>query len=249
MKEKKAKAAKKPGFFVQLSAEYKKNKVTFTIYMILRALVILVGIRQFFIGNYENVFLCAFTLVLFLVPVFVEKVFRVDVPALLENIVLVFIFAAEIMGEINSYYTKFALWDTMLHVTTGFLAAAIGLSLIVILNRKKVFGLNLSPFFVAMFSFCFAVAIGSVWEIYEFSFDGLLGLNMQKFLLADGTPLVGRAALTDTMKDIIVDTIGAFLASCIGYFLYALHTVGGCPIAADWCTAIRKEAKKPLYIS
>ena len=90
MKEKKAKAAKKPGFFVQLSAEYKKNKVTFTIYMILRALVILVGIRQFFIGNYENVFLCAFTLVLFLVPVFVEKVFRVDVPNSLSQTTLYF---------------------------------------------------------------------------------------------------------------------------------------------------------------
>ena len=189
MKEKKAKAAKKPGFFVQLSAEYKKNKVTFTIYMILRALVILVGIRQFFIGNYENVFLCAFTLVLFLVPVFVEKVFRVDVPALLENIVLVFIFAAEIMGEINSYYTKFALWDTMLHVTTGFLAAAVGLSLIVILNRKKVFGLNLSPFFVAMFSFCFSMTIGVLWEFFEFGMD--------------------RVFLTDMQRDTIVTTISS----------------------------------------
>lgn len=191
MKEKKAKAAKKPGFFVQLSAEYKKNKVTFTIYMILRALVILVGIRQFFIGNYENVFLCAFTLVLFLVPVFVEKVFRVDVPALLENIVLVFIFAAEIMGEINSYYTKFALWDTMLHVTTGFLAAAVGLSLIVILNRKKVFGLNLSPFFVAMFSFCFSMTIGVLWEFFEFGMD--------------------RIFLTDMQRDTIVTTISSTL--------------------------------------
>ena len=189
-KEKKAKE-KKPGFFRQLSNEYKKDKVTFTIYMILRALVILVGIRQFFIGNYENVFLCVFTLVLFLVPVFVERVFRVDVPALLENIVLIFIFAAEIMGEINSYYTKFALWDTMLHVTTGFLAAAVGLSLIVILNRRKVFGLNLSPFFVAMFSFCFSMTIGVLWEFFEFGMD--------------------RIFLTDMQRDTIVTTISSTL--------------------------------------
>ena len=179
-KTEKIKKEKKPGFFKQFSNEYKKDKLTFTIYMILRALVILVGIRQFFIGNYENVFLCVFTLVLFLVPVFVERAFRVDVPALLENIVLIFIFAAEIMGEINSFYTRFALWDTMLHVTTGFLAAAVGLSLIVILNRKKVFGLNLSPFFVAMFSFCFSMTIGVLWEFFEFSMDQLFATDMQR---------------------------------------------------------------------
>ena len=101
---------------------------------------------------------------------------------------------------------------------SSYMAGLFGVMVIQILNRDEHIVFKLSPFFVAMFSFCFAVAIGSVWEIYEFSFDGLLGLNMQKFLLADGTPLVGRAALTDTMKDIIVDTIGAFLASCIGYF-------------------------------
>ena len=191
MKEKKIKDSKKPGFFAQLGAEYKKNRVTFTIYMILRALVILVGIRQAFIGNYENVFLCAFTLVLFLVPVMVERVFKVNVPSLLEIIVLFFIFAAEILGEINSYYTKFALWDTMLHVTTGFLAAAVGLSLIVILNRRKVLGLNLSPFFVAMFSFCFSMTIGVLWEFFEFGMD--------------------RIFLTDMQRDTIVTTISSTL--------------------------------------
>lgn len=191
MKKKKVKDTKKPGFFSQLGAEYKKNKFTFTIYMILRALVILVGVRQAFIGNYENVFLCAFTLVLLLVPVMVERVFKVNVPSLLEIIVMIFIFAAEILGEINSYYTKFALWDTMLHVTTGFLAAAVGLSLIVILNRRKVFGLNLSPFFVAMFSFCFSMTIGVLWEFFEFSMD--------------------RIFLTDMQRDTIVTTISSTL--------------------------------------
>lgn len=180
MKKNSNKKEKKPGFIKQLEARYKKNKTTFTIYMILRTLVIIVGVRQFFIGNYENVFLCAFTLTLFLLPVFVEKVFEVDVPSLLENIVLIFIFAAEILGEINSYYTRYAIWDTMLHITTGFLAAAVGLSLIVILNRNRVFGLNLSPFFVALFSFCFSMTIGVLWEFFEFGMDQLFLTDMQR---------------------------------------------------------------------
>lgn len=179
-KDKKVKKEKKPGFFKQLSNEYRKNKSTFILYVVLRTLVILVAVRQFFIGNYENVFLCVVTLFLFLLPVMIEKVFKVDVPSLLEGIVMVFVFAAEILGEINSYYTKYALWDTMLHVTTGFLAAAVGLSLVVILNRKKVFGLNLSPFFVAMVSFCFSMTIGVLWEFFEFSMDALFATDMQR---------------------------------------------------------------------
>lgn len=171
---------RKVGFFRQLANEYKRNRVTFIIYMVLRTLVILTAIRQFFIGNYENVFLCVFTLVLFLVPVFVERVFTVRLPTLLENIVLIFIFAAEILGEINDYYVKYSLWDTMLHVTTGFLAAAVGLSLIDILNRSKRFGLSLSPFFVALVSFCFSMTIGVLWEFFEFSADYLLMTDMQK---------------------------------------------------------------------
>lgn len=191
MKEKKAKAEKKPGFLKQLRDEYKKSRSTFIVYMVLRVLVVLVGIRQAMIGNYDNVFLCVFTLALLLLPVLIERVFKVDVPSLLEVIVMVFIFAAEIMGEINSYYTRFALWDMMLHVTTGFLAAAVGLSLIVILNRRKVFGLNLSPFFVAMFSFCFSMTIGVLWEFFEFGMD--------------------RIFLTDMQRDTIVTTISSTL--------------------------------------
>lgn len=167
-------------FYKQLINEFKKSKSTFIIYIVLRTLVIIVAVRQFLIGNYENTVLCVITLFLFLVPVFVEKIFNVQLPSTLEKIVLIFIFAAEILGEINDYYVKFALWDTMLHVTTGFLAAAVGLSLIDILNRRHTFGLTLSPFFVAMFSFCFSMTIGVLWEFFEFGADYLLMTDMQK---------------------------------------------------------------------
>ena len=174
------KPEKKPGLYRQLIDEIKENRSTFVIFVILRILVIIVGVRQFFVGNYENVFLCAATLVLFMVPAFIEKLFKVRLPSILEIVVLVFIFAAEILGEISDYYVKFAFWDTMLHVTTGFLAAAVGLSLIDILNRSTRIGLSLSPLFVALVSFCFSMTIGVLWEFFEFGADILLLTDMQK---------------------------------------------------------------------
>ena len=174
------KPEKKPGLYRQLIDEIKENKSTFVIFVILRILVIIVGVRQFFVGNYENVFLCAATLVLFMVPAFIEKLFKVHLPSILEIVVLVFIFAAEILGEISDYYVKFAFWDTMLHVTTGFLAAAVGLSLIDILNRSTRIGLSLSPLFVALVSFCFSMTIGVLWEFFEFGADVLFLTDMQK---------------------------------------------------------------------
>ena len=177
---KKKKPEKKPGLYRQLIDEIKENRSTFVIFVILRILVIIVGVRQFFVGNYENVFLCAATLVLFMVPAFIEKLFKVHLPSILEIVVLVFIFAAEILGEISDYYVKFAFWDTMLHVTTGFLAAAVGLSLIDILNRSTRIGLSLSPLFVALVSFCFSMTIGVLWEFFEFGADVLFLTDMQK---------------------------------------------------------------------
>ena len=94
---------------------------------------------------------------------------------------------------------------------------ALGFSIVTLLNNTEEVPMNLSPLFVALFSFCFAVTLGVVWEFYEFTFDGLLGLNMQKFALEDGTQLIGRAALTDTMIDLFVDAVGALIISIIGY--------------------------------
>ena len=171
---------KKTSFLAQLVDEFRRNRSTFIVFIVLRTMVILVGIRQLFLGNYENVFLCVLTLALFLVPAFIQKAFHVKVPSLLEKIVLIFIFAAEIMGEIGDYYVNYPLWDTMLHTTTGFLAAAVGLSLIDILNKSERFRFDLSPLFVALVSFCFSMTIGVLWEFLEFSADLLLQTDMQK---------------------------------------------------------------------
>ena len=118
---------------------------------------------------------------------------------------------------LRSFYYTVPHWDVFLHAFSSLMAGSFGFMVVALLNRNERVPIHLSPFFVALFAFCFAVTIGAVWEIYEFSFDGLLGLNMQKFMTGDGEVLVGRAALTDTMKDIIVDCLGALTASVAGY--------------------------------
>lgn len=148
--------------------------------MILRVFVILVMIAQFFNRNYENVFLCLLTLILFMIPNIIEMRFKVDLPNTLEIIVLLFIFSAEILGEIREYYIIYPLWDTMLHTINGFLAAAIGFSLVDILNRNEKVTFHLSPFFVSMVAFCFSMTIGVLWEFFEFGMDMFFKFDMQK---------------------------------------------------------------------
>ena len=137
-------------------------------------------VLQFLRGNYENVFLCLLTLLLFLLPAFVNRRFNIQLPDTLEVIILFFIFAAEILGEINAYYVKYDFWDTMLHTMNGFLAAAIGFSLVDVLNRSERTMFNLSPLFVAMVAFCFSMTIGVLWEFFEYFADNVLLLDMQK---------------------------------------------------------------------
>ena len=150
------------------------------VYVVLRVLVVLVMIAQIFNGNFENVFLCVLTLALFTLPSFIERTIRIDVPDTLEVIILLFIFAAEILGEIRAYYIYFPHWDTMLHTLNGFLCAAIGFSLLDILNRSERMSFQLSPVYLALMSFCFSMTIGVLWEFFECLMDQFFLLDMQK---------------------------------------------------------------------
>ena len=157
-----------------------KKGAVVTVYIVLRLAVILVLIAQFFKGNFENVFLCILTLILFLVPTFIERKIHVDLPDTLEIIIMLFIFAAEILGEIQAYYITFPYWDTMLHTLNGFLCAAIGFALVDILNRSERFSIQLSPIFLAITAFCFSMTIGVLWEFFECTMDQFFFLDMQK---------------------------------------------------------------------
>ena len=157
-----------------------KKGVVATLYVVLRLAVLVILVAQFLNRNFENVFLCILTLFLFLVPTFIERKIHVDLPDTLEVIILLFIFAAEILGEIQAYYITFPYWDTMLHTLNGFLCAAIGFSLLDILNRRGSLAFQLSPLYLALVAFCFSMTIGVLWEFFECTMDQLFLLDMQK---------------------------------------------------------------------
>lgn len=171
---------KKFNFLVSAHRTLRKKSVVAAVYIVLRLLVILMMVAQFFNGNFENVFLCILTLILFLLPTIFEKSLQIDLPNALEIIILLFIFAAEILGEIRAFYTTFAYWDTMLHTINGFLCAAIGFALVDILNRSDRFSIQLSPLFLAITAFCFSMTIGVLWEFFECTMDQFFLLDMQK---------------------------------------------------------------------
>ena len=171
---------KRKGFFKRVREAYRESsKSIFIVYIVLRILVIGVMIRQSMLGNYDNVLLCLITLIMFTVPYFINKTFKIEIPDLFQIIILIFIFAAEILGEMESYYVNIAHFDTVLHTITGFLAAAVGFALTDLLNNnsKKI---NLSPFYLALVSFCFSMTVGALWELYEFGMDNLFDRDMQK---------------------------------------------------------------------
>lgn len=154
-----------------LNMELREHKSSFIVFCILRLLVIVTLTRQIMLQNYESVFLCALTLLLLYVPSWVQVELRIELPPPLEITVLCFIFAAEILGEINAFFVVIPFWDTILHTLNGFLAAAVGFSLVAVLNNNEKLTFDLSPFFMAVVAFCFSMTIGVLWEFFEFGMD------------------------------------------------------------------------------
>lgn len=213
---------------------------------VLMILVIVSIVRQFFLGSYHNMFLGILTLILFMAPKIVERTLNVSIPTGLQSVILIFIFSAEILGEINAFYVKIPIWDTILHTTNGFLMAAIGFALIDIFNRSEKFSLKMSPYFVAFTAFCFSMTVGVVWEFFEFGMDWFFDLDMQKDWILESINSVklhpegknipihveveslvvnGKnwnlggyldIGLVDTMKDLLVNFVGAVVFSIVG---------------------------------
>lgn len=151
-----------------------------TIRGVLSFFIVLTFVRAAFMYRYENMFVCVLSLALFCVPVLIERSLDIDIPPLMEAIIYCFIFAAEILGEINSFYTIIPGWDTMLHTINGFLVAAVGFALVDLFNRSERFTFKLSPLFLAIVAFCFSMTVGVLWEFFEFGADQMLGTDMQK---------------------------------------------------------------------
>ena len=248
------KADKKPGFFGELIEQIKRDKAAFIVFAILRVIVIAVLVRAAVHGQWESVFVCVLTLVLFLLPQFVEKQLSITLPTALEITVFGLVFCAEILGELGCYYLKFPFWDTALHTTSGFIFAAVGFCMLDLLNRNK--KINLTPITLALVAFCFSMTIGVLWEFFEFSADTFFKTDMQKDTVvsalystaldplklnkavpvtdivrttiecADGSVYTIDGYLDlgiiDTMKDLLVNFVGAVVFSTIGFF-YVRH--------------------------
>ena len=173
--------SKRSSFREEMKRNFQSGSRGMTIfYIVIVGIVIISLIRQIFAGEYENCFTCLLTLVLFLIPIFLDRKFKIDLPNTFEAIIVLFIFSAEILGELNAFYLKIPWWDTMLHGLNGFLMAAVGFSMVDILNRNERFKFNASPVFIALVAFCFSMTIGVLWEFFEFSADYFFGMDMQK---------------------------------------------------------------------
>lgn len=230
-----------------LELEVREHRSSFAVYLILRTLVILVLVRQIMMQNYENIFVCLLTLLLLLVPSFVQLTFKVELPIFLEILILVFIYAAEILGEIDNYYFSIPYWDTILHTINGFVCAAVGFSMVSLLNRSEKIQFFVSPLFLAIVSFTFSMTIGVLWEFFEFSMDQLFAMDTQKDTLITSIHSAGvdeilppfeendihevtvngkvisdqgyiDIGLIDTMEDLFVNFVGAATFSLFSYF-------------------------------
>ncbi len=171
----------KKAFRKAMDKELREHRSSFIVFSILRILVLAVLVRQIMLASYESAFFCVLTLLLLLyVPSWVQVKLRIELPPPLEITILCFIFAAEILGEVNAFYVVVPNWDTMLHTLNGFLAAAVGFSMVILLNDDERLTFHLSPFFLALVAFCFSMTIGVLWEFFEFGMDYFFGFDMQK---------------------------------------------------------------------
>lgn len=204
----------------------KEEPAAFWTYVVLRFIVILILIRCILRGDIESAFVCVLVLVIYLLPQFVENRLNIDIPTTLEVVIFVFVFAAEILGELQSYFIKYSNWDTILHTSSGFLCAALGFSLVDLLNRSDNAKVQLSPGYLAITAFCFSMTIGILWEFIEFSADRLFLLDMQKDTIVNQIssvsldPTNSNISITvKGIKDVILVTDSGEQALGLGGFL------------------------------
>ena len=232
-----------------MAKELREHKSSFLVFSVLRILVIVSLVRQIMRGSYESAFFCLLALCLLYLPSWLQVKLRIELPPPLEITILCFIYAAEILGEVNAFYVVVPNWDTMLHTLNGFLAAAVGFSMVILLNDNEKLTFELSPFFLALLAFCFSMTIGVLWEFFEFGMDWFFHTDMQRdtvinaiysasldptrtnkvvavkeihdvVINGENLGLGGYLdiGLIDTMKDLLVNFVGAVVFSVAGYF-------------------------------
>ena len=209
---KRVKKRDQKNFRQAMEKELREHRSSFIVFYILRALVIVVLVRQIMLRSYESAFFCILTLVLLYIPSWVQVKLRIELPPPLEITILCFIFAAEILGEVNAFYQRIPGWDTMLHTLNGFLAAAVGFSLVLLLNDDERLTFDLSPFFLALVAFCFSMTIGVLWEFFEFGMDWFFHTDMQKdtvvnaiYTVALDPTLSNKVVAVPNIQDVVIN--------------------------------------------
>ena len=194
-----------------LNEKKHKKRINMIVANLVRLTLIIAFIIGCVTGDHSQDFIIVITFLLTFYPSILAKRFGVYLPKRLEIIITLFIFAAQVLGELNGFYDKIPWWDTMLHTTSGIILGLAGFLVVYLLNEKGDANVNLSPIFVVIVAFCFALTMGVFWEVFEFGADRLFGLNMQKFRMP------GQDGLVDTMEDLMVDAIGALVACIVGW--------------------------------
>lgn len=208
----------------EIYRESKKSSIL--IYLILRGLVIFCMVMQIMHGDIGNAFLCLISLALLIMPTIIQDKFNITLPNTLEIIIYLFIFAAEILGEINNFYKVIPHWDTALHTINGFLCAAIGFSLVNLLNETSN-KINLSPVYLCIVAFCFSMTIGVLWEFFEYGCDQILLVDMQKDSIITRISTVtldpdqknNSIIIKDIGKTVLYDASGKELTTINGGYL------------------------------
>ena len=232
---------------MHIREEARRHPVLTAVYVILRLTVAAMLVRNLWLREYESAFICGLALVLFFLPAVLERYLRIDIPSVMEVTILLFIFAAEILGELQNYYHQYPYWDTMLHTVNGVLCAAFGFSLVDILSRNRGEKFRLSPLYLSLVAFCFSMTVGVLWEFFEFGMDVVFRTDMQKDTVLTAIASVSAHSgggmtvldnitemtlngqrldvagyldigLYDTMADLFVNFVGAVVFSVPGFF-------------------------------
>jgi hypothetical protein len=162
-------------------------------------------------AKWMHVFLVLAIMVGTVAPELLKKQLLVEIPSEVQIIAILFVFASLFLGEVRDFYGRVWWWDLALHSTAGLLLGLLGFQIVYVLNKSRAMQVRMRPSFIALFSFAFAVAIGTLWEIFEFAMDQAFGLAMQKPVPGD------PSGLTDTMSDMIVNAIGAAVIGLAGW--------------------------------
>lgn len=230
-----------------LKRKYCQNRFLFLFTIAAVTAVLGILIWKLLCGRYYHAFYCLLAIFIFFIPMFGEKLLRISIPAGLKLIILLFAIAANICGEIFGFYIRLPFWDSVLHIIWGFAAGAVGCGFLQMLNPNgKHDNTRRYAFFSALFCLCFSIATGVLWEFCEFFMDSVFLLDMQKdayvgavssvllnpqgensavkviieSLVVNGRTWKGYIdiGLTDTMKDLYVNSGGALLFAVCAAF-------------------------------